>query len=96
METKKNVRDLIINDNKYKKRDSQISNKKLIIEDSEEDEEEKQVIKIKPKSAFRKQLKKERSKLSYKSNKIKDNKIKNELKSEYSYNNINKTGIEGK
>jgi hypothetical protein len=88
----KKIRDIIIK-KKLKKRDSGMSCKNLIKEDSEE---EKQVIKLKkPKSGkssktFKREMRKEVSKQSFKT--YKNKKILSDLKSssEMSNNNINK------
>ena len=89
----KKIRDIIIK-KKLKKRDSGISCKNLIKDDSEE---EKQIIKLKkPKSGksnktFKREMRKEVSKQSFKT--YKNKKILSDLKSssEMSNNNINKT-----
>ena len=80
------IRDLILK-NKYLKRDSLVSNKKLIMEDSEED---KKVPEIRPKSnkTNKKTLKKNQSKESYRSfNNINKDKFKTDKSSEHSFNN---------
>ena len=86
------IRDIILK-NRFIKKDSLVSNKNLIMKDSDEEEEEKKNIKKRPKSnnkenrkLKRKEMKKNRSKESYKNfiNKKENNDVKS---SEHSLNN---------